>query len=141
MPSRVKVQELHVGEGEVAERHDIVTIRHEGTLRRGERFGGGIETIDLGRRETIAGLRHGIEGMRVGGRRRITVGPHLAYGQAGVPGVELVEVIRSLIRVPEGEEIRPAEVVSTGRRLRLFTPDDVTRFVVDYDESMTRIAA
>ena len=55
--------------------------------------------------------------------------------------VEPVEVIRSLIRVPEGEEIRPAEVVSTGRRLRLFTPDDVTRFVVDYDESMTRIAA
>ena len=55
--------------------------------------------------------------------------------------VKLVEAIRSLIRVREGEEIRPAEVVSTGRRLRLFTPEDVTKLVMDYEESMTRLAA
>ena len=55
--------------------------------------------------------------------------------------VKLVEAVRSLIRVPEGQEIRPAEVVSTGRRLRLFTPEDVTRLVMDYEESMTRLAA
>ena len=55
--------------------------------------------------------------------------------------VKLVEAIRSLIRVPEGEEIRPVEVVSTGRRLRLFTPEDVTRLVMDFEESMGRLAA
>lgn len=87
MPGRVRVDDLQIGEGEEARRGCLVTVRYEGFLRPGERFGGGTETIDLGRRETIAGLRYGIEGMRVGGRRRITVGPHLAYGAAGVPGV------------------------------------------------------
>ncbi len=86
MTSGVKIQELRVGGGEVAGRDTIATVRYEGTLRRGEVFGSGTEGIDLGRRETIAGLRHGVEGMRVGGRRRITVSPHLAYGEQGVPG-------------------------------------------------------
>ena len=33
----------------------------------------------VGERNTIAGLPWGVEGMRVGGRRRLRVGPHLAY--------------------------------------------------------------
>ena len=55
--------------------------------------------------------------------------------------VKLVETIRSLIRVPAGDEIRPIEVMNDGKCLRLFTPEDVTRLVVDYEESMTRLAA
>jgi FKBP-type peptidyl-prolyl cis-trans isomerase len=43
--------------------------------------------IQLGRREVIAGLEHGVLGMQVGGRRRLVINPHLAYGAAGVPGV------------------------------------------------------
>jgi len=35
----------------------------------------------------FAGLFYGVEGMRVGGLRRLRVAPHLAYRQAGVPGV------------------------------------------------------
>jgi FKBP-type peptidyl-prolyl cis-trans isomerase len=42
--------------------------------------------IDLGRRESIAGLRYGIPGMRVGGTREIVISPHLAYGEVGIPG-------------------------------------------------------
>jgi FKBP-type peptidyl-prolyl isomerase-like protein len=42
--------------------------------------------IDLGRRECIVGLRYGIPGMRVGGVREIIISPHLAYGEAGIPG-------------------------------------------------------
>lgn len=64
-----------------------MTIRYAGTLRRGGRFDGGTESIDLGRGEAVAVLGCGIEGIRVGGRRRITVGPQLACGEAGVPGV------------------------------------------------------
>src|SRR3954462_6628205 len=81
MPKGVKLQEIRVGDGDVAERGTIATVRHEGTLKRGEKVCGGTETIDLSRRETIAGLRYGIEGMRVGGLRQITVSPHLAYGE------------------------------------------------------------
>jgi FKBP-type peptidyl-prolyl cis-trans isomerase len=35
----------------------------------------------------FAGLFYGVDGMRVGGRRRLRVAPHLAYREAGVPGV------------------------------------------------------
>jgi FKBP-type peptidyl-prolyl cis-trans isomerase len=87
MPKGVKIQELRAGDGDLAERGTIVTVRYEGTLKRGDRVCGGTETIDLGRRETIAGLRYGIEGMRVGGLRRITVSPHLAYGEGGISGL------------------------------------------------------
>jgi FKBP-type peptidyl-prolyl cis-trans isomerase len=79
----IKIREIRVGDGEVATGDSITTIRFEGTLKKGERFGDGTETIDLRRRETIAGLRYGFEGMRVGGRQWIAIGPHLAYGKAG----------------------------------------------------------
>jgi len=39
------------------------------------------------RRTLFNGLFYGIEGMRVGGLRRLAVAPHLAYGDRGVPGV------------------------------------------------------
>jgi FKBP-type peptidyl-prolyl cis-trans isomerase FkpA len=114
MPRGINIREIRVGDGDVASGDSITTIRFEGTLRKGERFGDGTEAIDLRRRDTIAGLRYGIEGMRVGGRRRITVGPDLAYGKTGVPGsipanavltfeIELlsVELGGSVRRLPE----------------------------------------
>jgi hypothetical protein len=44
-------------------------------------------TLRVDREFMFAGLLYGLEGMRVGGRRRIRVAPHLAYEEAGVPGV------------------------------------------------------
>jgi FKBP-type peptidyl-prolyl cis-trans isomerase len=41
----------------------------------------------LGGRRVNPGLEYGVDGMRVGGQRRIVVGPHLAYREAGIPGV------------------------------------------------------
>jgi FKBP-type peptidyl-prolyl cis-trans isomerase len=35
----------------------------------------------------IAGLERGLEGMRIGGVRKLRVSPHLAYRDTGVPGV------------------------------------------------------
>ncbi len=40
--------------------------------------------INLAKREVIAGIRYGLEGMRVGGRRRFIISPHLAYGPGGL---------------------------------------------------------
>lgn len=44
-------------------------------------------TLRVDREFMFAGLFYGVEGMRVGGRRRFRVAPHLAYREAGVPGV------------------------------------------------------
>jgi hypothetical protein len=44
-------------------------------------------TLRVDREQMIAGLFHGVEGMRIGGTRRIRVAPHLAYRETGIPGV------------------------------------------------------
>jgi peptidylprolyl isomerase len=92
MPSGLKVEELTLGTGAVAARSTVVTIHYRGFLHRGDQFRSSYDEgrplhIRLGRREVIAGLERGILGMRVGGRRRLVISPHLAYGTSGVPGV------------------------------------------------------
>jgi FKBP-type peptidyl-prolyl cis-trans isomerase len=44
-------------------------------------------TLRVDREFMFAGLFYGVDGMRVGGRRRLRVAPHLAYREAGIPGV------------------------------------------------------
>lgn len=107
MPKGVKVRDLRVGEGAVAERGTTVTVRYDGFLRRGDRFQSTTYTFDLSRREVIAGLRYGVEGMRVGGLRRLTVSPHLAYGGAGVPGVIPPDAV--LVFEVELIDVRPSD--------------------------------
>jgi hypothetical protein len=46
-----------------------------------------ITEVRLDRRSLVAGLFYGVEGMRVGGTRRLEIAPHLAYRDRGVPGV------------------------------------------------------
>jgi FKBP-type peptidyl-prolyl cis-trans isomerase len=92
MPAGVKVEEIAAGTGARAERGTVVTIHCRGFLHRGDRFRSSYDEgkplrVHLGKREVIAGLEHGILGMRVGGRRRLVISPHLAYGKRGVPGI------------------------------------------------------
>jgi hypothetical protein len=46
-----------------------------------------ITDVRVDRRSLVSGLFYGVEGMRVGGTRRLEIAPHLAYGDRGVPGV------------------------------------------------------
>ena len=46
-----------------------------------------ITEVRIDRRSLVNGLFYGVEGMRVGGMRRLEIAPHLAYGDRGVPGV------------------------------------------------------
>lgn len=44
-------------------------------------------TATLGKRQAIAGVEHTLVGMKEGGYRKVRVGPHLAYRDAGIPGL------------------------------------------------------
>jgi len=46
-----------------------------------------ITEVQISRRSLVNGLFYGVEGMRVGGTRRLEIAPHLAYGDRGVPGI------------------------------------------------------
>jgi FKBP-type peptidyl-prolyl cis-trans isomerase len=100
----VDIESEELGTGAIASRGKTVVVRLRGTLRRGDVFmDSEVYTFTVGARVAIAGLEYGVEGMRIGGRRRIRVPPHLAYREEGVAGkippnallffdVELLEV-------------------------------------------------
>lgn len=83
----VEFEDLAVGEGAVAARGADVEIIYTLALNRGDIVEA--ETpykFRIGERRVVAGLEYGVEGMRVGGERRIRVGPHLAYREQEIPG-------------------------------------------------------
>jgi FKBP-type peptidyl-prolyl cis-trans isomerase FkpA len=84
----IKIEELLLGRGPVARRGKIVTVCYSGYLNRGDMFQENITcTFKIGSRDVIAGLERGVEGMSVGGKRRVRVSPHLAYREGGVAGI------------------------------------------------------
>jgi FKBP-type peptidyl-prolyl cis-trans isomerase len=88
MRKGIQIKDVRPGSDLTAEPGQTVTIRYTGFLNRGDKFQENITcTFRVGSREVIPGLAHGVEGMRVGGLRRMQVSPHLAYGAAGVPGL------------------------------------------------------
>ena len=88
MLSGLKAQDLTIGQGPMAERGNRVTIRYTGYLNRGDAFQTDVVvSFVLGERNTVIGLERGVEGMHVGGVRRLAFGPHLGYGDRGVPGI------------------------------------------------------
>lgn len=89
MPKGVKITNDMPGEGREARRGDVVVVNLRMFLNQGNEVTAEYPdsprtVIDLGKRETIAGVRYGIEGMRAGGNRTFTVSPHLAYGEEGL---------------------------------------------------------
>jgi FKBP-type peptidyl-prolyl cis-trans isomerase FkpA len=85
------IEELLVGSGRVAEPGNMVAVHYTGWLTDGSKFdssrdGGGVLTFTLGRGQVIAGWDEGLEGMKVGGRRKLVIPPQLGYGDAGAGG-------------------------------------------------------
>jgi peptidylprolyl isomerase len=73
------------GTGKAVVRGDTVSIRYTGRLNKGNIFQTSLDfRFTLGNRETIPGLEYAVEGMKVGGRRQVKIGPHLAYRDKGI---------------------------------------------------------
>ncbi|MBI5331413.1 MAG: FKBP-type peptidyl-prolyl cis-trans isomerase [Betaproteobacteria bacterium] len=91
-PSGLEIEELQVGDGAEAGKGQRVTVHYTGWLTNGTKFDSSLDRNDpfdfpLGRGHVIPGWDEGVAGMKVGGKRKLTIPPHLGYGAYGAGGV------------------------------------------------------
>lgn len=92
-PADLQIDDEIVGEGEEATAGKTVIVHYVGVAwSTGRQFDASWdrrESFDfrLGAGQVIEGWDRGVAGMRVGGRRRLTIPPHLGYGSRGAGGV------------------------------------------------------
>lgn len=85
------IEVLQEGEGEKeAAAGDTVSVHYTGTLEDGTKFDSSLDrgqpiTFELGKGRVIKGWDQGIEGMKIGEKRKLTIPPDLAYGAGGSP--------------------------------------------------------
>lgn len=83
------IEDLVTGTGPEAVRGKSVQVHYTGWLLDGTRFdssvGGAPFSFRLGAGEVIEGWDRGVAGMKVGGKRKLTLTPDLAYGPRGAP--------------------------------------------------------
>lgn len=90
--SELKCEDKKVGSGAVAVKGKRVTVHYTGTLSNGTKFDSSKDRDEpfifkLGAGEVIKGWDQGVEGMKVGGKRKLVIPPSLGYGARGVGGV------------------------------------------------------
>jgi peptidylprolyl isomerase len=102
-PKDLEVTDIWEGDGKVAGAGDNVQVHYVGvSYSTGEEFDsswnrGEPLPFKLGVGQVIAGWDQGVQGMKVGGRRKLVIPPHLAYGDRGAgrqikPGETLIFV-------------------------------------------------
>ena len=105
MRSGIKVLDDVPGNGDLVKRHQLYRVRIRMWLNQGDpvrwRYPWGsikdarieddgttlVTDVRIDRVFLVAGLFYGVEGMRVGGIRRLKISPHLAYGKSGLPDI------------------------------------------------------
>jgi FKBP-type peptidyl-prolyl cis-trans isomerase FkpA len=86
------IEDLTVGDGDEARAGQFVSVHYTGWLTDGAKFDSSKDRNDpfefgLGARQVIAGWDEGVQGMKVGGSRKLTIPPNLGYGARGAGGV------------------------------------------------------
>lgn len=86
--AKLEVRDIIQGAGAVAVRHSLVKVHYTGWLMDGTKFDSSRDRnnpfeFTLGGRQVIRGWDQGVDGMKVGGKRELTIPPHLGYGQRG----------------------------------------------------------
>jgi len=110
--SGLKYEDIKKGTGAEAKKGDTVEVEYTGWLKNGKKFDsskdhGGTFTFPLGKGRVIKGWDEGVQGMKVGGVRKLFIPPDLGYGERGAgnvipPNADLIFEVK-LIKVGNGE--------------------------------------
>jgi FKBP-type peptidyl-prolyl cis-trans isomerase FkpA len=101
MENGLIIEDLVVGEGAEAQDYNKVVVNYTGSLEDGSIFDSSLNpgrepfTFTLGVGSVIKGWDLGVKGMKVGGKRKLTISPELGYGDQGAgdvipPGATLI---------------------------------------------------
>jgi len=90
--SKLEITDLHVGTGDEATSGCLVDVHYTGWLTDGSKFDSSLDrgqpfSFALGGGQVIQGWDQGVVGMKVGGKRKLTIPPELGYGRRGAGGV------------------------------------------------------
>jgi FKBP-type peptidyl-prolyl cis-trans isomerase len=88
----MEIVDINVGTGAEATAGQRVKVHYTGTLTNGQKFDSSLDRgrpfdFVLGAGQVIKGWDQGVAGMKVGGKRKLTIPPDLAYGSRGFPPV------------------------------------------------------
>lgn len=91
-PSGLKYVDQTVGTGDVAVVGKNVSVHYTGWLENGKKFDSSVDrgqsfSFPLGAGRVIKGWDEGVQGMKVGGKRKLTIPSDLGYGSRGAGGV------------------------------------------------------
>ncbi len=90
--SGLKYVDVVVGTGREAAAGNLATVHYSGWLTNGKKFDSSVDRRDpfsfpIGAGQVIRGWDEGVAGMKVGGKRKLTIPPELGYGSRGAGGV------------------------------------------------------
>ena len=86
MSNGLVIEDIKVGEGKEVEKFNIVTVNYTGLLEDGTKFDSSLNPgrtpfrFTVGAKQVIKGWDEGLIGMKVGGKRKLTIPPELGYG-------------------------------------------------------------
>ncbi len=91
-PNALEIDDITVGTGATAAPGMTVTVNYVGTLTNGQKFDasadhGGTFSFVLGAGQVIKGWDEGIQGMKVGGTRKLIIPPSLGYGSQAIGAI------------------------------------------------------
>jgi len=86
MNGELIIEDIIIGQGAEAVKYSIITVNYTGWLEDGTKFDSSLNSgreplrFTLGAGQMIQGFDQGIPGMKVGGKRKLTIPPNLGYG-------------------------------------------------------------
>ena len=88
----LKIEDLKIGDGVEAHLGNTLSMNYLGTLTNGKKFDSSYDRgepfeFQIGASQVIPGWDIGILGMKVGGKRRLTIAPQLAYGDQAIGAI------------------------------------------------------